>query len=294
MAASRGHIAGVYYAQIGFRDSNGYFKGTQSSPDSVANGTTTSAYKLLGPVSATALQPTYQIAEFFGAQAYLGSVDLGASAFGGFEITLSAHDDTFHSYISKTAVDSTIASAYSVTAPNTGLSSPPQFFLILSMGYQKEDGTNWFIHYIYNNVQFRRGNLGAASNQGGTNPNPLTYAVRLARSTRTLFGYLYSATTLAVANNSDVMTEYKTQYAITATCLVGDGTVGAAGTELQLPYLPATSDATGAASNVITKGGVLQAASSVSTTTGKVTYAAAPAAATVNIVVPTTAFVASP
>lgn len=293
MTGTRGHIAGVYHAQIGFRDSNGYFKGTDETPDVVANGTTLSAYKLLGPVSATPLSPTYDIAEFFGGQTYLGSVDMGASAFGGFEITLSGHDDTFHSYVSATAIDTTIASVYSVTAPNVGLTAPPQMYLILTMGYQKEDGTNWFIHYIYNNVQIRRGNLGAASNATGTNPNPLTYAVRVARSSRTLFGYLYSATTLAVANDLDILTEYKTQYPISVTCFTGNGTIGAAGSEIQLPYLPATSDATGAASNVITKDGVLQAATSVATATGLVTYAAAPAAATINEIVYTTNFVAA-
>ena len=293
MAASRGHIAGVYRAQIGFRDSNGYFKGTDSTPDVVSNGTTLSSYHLLGPVSATAFQPTYERAEFSGGQAYLGSRDLGISAFGSFDITLSGHDDTFNTYANATSPDVTIASAYSVTAFNSGLVSPPQMYLILTLGYQKEDGTNWYIHYIYNNVQIRRSNPGAASNQGGTNPNAQTYTVILARSSRTLFGYPYSTTTLGVVDNLDVMMEYKTQYPISVTVFTGNGTVGASGTDLQLPYKPATSDATGAASNVITKDGVLQAASAVSTTDGKVAYASAPANATINVIVYTTNFVAT-
>lgn len=281
MAATRGHIAGVYRAFVGFRDSNGYFKGTDSTPNVVANNTTLSAYHLLGPVSATALAPTYERADFFGAQSYLGSSDLGAISFGTFELTLSAHDDTFNAYISGTAVDATIDSAGSVTAPSTGQVSPPQMYLCLTMGYQQESGTNGYIHYIYNNVQIRRGNLGSASNSGGTNPNAQTYTITCARSTRTIFGYLYSATTLAVADNSDIMTEYKTSTPISVTTYVGDNSE----TDVTLPYLPANSGATGAAYNVITKDGVLQAASSVSTSTGVVAFAAAPAAATIVVIV---------
>lgn len=294
MAATRGHIAGVYHAQICKRSANGYPHGTAADPDSVANGTIMSAYKLLGPVSATAPSPTYETAEFFGGQTYLGSADLGATAFGAFEITLSGHDDTFHALVTDTSVDTTVASAYSLTGYNAGLTAPPQLFLILTMGYQKEDGTNWYIHYIYNNVQLRPGNLGSASNSGGTNPNPNTYSVRVARSARTIFGYLYEDTTLAVANNLDIMTVYKTQYPISVTSFIGDGTVGTTGgNELPLPYLPATSDATGAATNVITKNGALQAATTVATATGLVTYTSVSAAATENVLVYTTNFVAA-
>lgn len=294
MGASRGHLAGFYHAQVLKRSGTGYPRGTVADPDSVANGTVMSAYKLLGPVNATAPSPTYETAEFFGGQTYLGSADLGATSFGAFEITLSAHDDTFHALVTRTGVDTTIASAYSVTGYNAGLVAPPQLFLILAMGYQKEDGTNWLAHYIYNNVQIRPGNLGSASNSGGTNPNPNTYSVRIARSARTIFGYQYGDTTLDVANDLDIMTLYKTQYPVSVTSFIGDGTIGTTGgNELQLPYLPATSDATGAATNVITKNGALQAATTVATATGLVTYSSVPAAGTENVLVYTTNFVAA-
>lgn len=294
MAATRGHIAGVYHAQICKRSGSGYPHGTAADPDTVANGTVMSAYKLLGAVSATAPAPTYETAEFFGGQTYLGSADLGATAFGAFEITLSAHDDTFHALVTNTAVDTTIASANSVTAYNAGLTSPPQLFLILTLGYQKEDGTNWHIHYIYNNVQIRPGNLGSASNSGGTNPNPNTYSVRIARSARTIFGYLYEDTTLAVADDLDIMTVYKSQRPIHVVSFIGDGTVGTTGgDELPLPYLPVSSDATGALRNVITKDGALQAATTVATATGLVTYTTISANATENVLVYETNFVSA-
>lgn len=289
MAASRGHIAGVFHAQIGFRDSNGYFKGTDSTPDVVADNTTLHAYKLLGLVSATAPVPSYVVADFFGGQTYLGSMDLGVESYGAFEITLSGHDDTFHAYITNSAVDTTIDSAGSVVGANSGLVAPPQMYLILTLGYQKEDGTNMFLNLIYNNVQIRHGNLGSASGAGGTNPNPNTYTVRQALSARTLFGYAYGDTALTIANDLDTMTVYKSTKPISITCFVGDNSE----TDVQLLYLPANSGATGAAYNVITKNGVLQAAASVSTTTGIVAFAAAPAQQAIVEIVYGTNFVAA-
>lgn len=285
MGATAGHQAGFYHAQVCYRDSvNGYPTGTTANWAAASNGTTTHAYRLIKPVSATALAPTYETAEFRGGQEWLGSYDLGLSGAGVFELTLSAHDDTFHSMITSTSVDTTIASSYSVTAPNVGLQRPPQMFLILSVGYQKTDGTNWYMHYAYSNVQIRRGSIGAAGMAGGENPNPLTYTVRVSRSTRTIFGYLFSGTTLGVTNNSDISVEYKTEYPISVSTYKDD----ASATSFVVGYRPVDSEHAGAV-NSFTKQGAINHAnvSGFSTTTGATTHTAGTAADTWVVVYPT-------
>ena len=97
-----------------------------------------------------------------------------------------------------------------------------------------------------------------------------------------------------IANDLDIMTVYKTQHPISVTSFIGDGTVGTTGgNELPLPYLPTTSDATGAATNVITKDGAVATVGSVATATGLVTYSSVPTSATENVLVYPTNFVAA-
>ena len=278
MAATKGHLAGFYEAQICYRDTvNGYPTGTTANWAGASNGTVTHAYRLFKPVSASALAPTYDTAEFRGGQGWLGSVDLGLSTIGTFEMTLSGHDDTFHSIVSGSSVDTTIASSYSVTAPNVGLQRPPQLYLILTVGYQKEDGTNWFMHYGYSNVQIRRGSYGQANMSGGENPNPLTYTVRVSKSSRTMFGYPFSSTTLAVTDNSDIGVEYKTENRISISTYKDDG----AATSFVVGYRPINSENAGAV-NSFTKNGAINhtGVSGFSTTTGATTHTAGTAADT--------------
>jgi hypothetical protein len=66
----------------------------------------------------------------------------------------------------------------------------------------------------------------------------------------------------------------------------------AAATTTTLPYLPTSSDATGAATNSITVAGATTAVTSISTSTGVVTFASAPASAAIAVIAYPTAYVA--
>jgi hypothetical protein len=145
----RGHLAGFYHAQFWKRDSAGYPVGVVADPNNISNGTTSHSYLLTGPVEASAPQPTRERATFRGGQAYLGAKDLGVSDFGQFDLTLSAIDDVFNTHIRRGAVDTTIASARRIHAPNTQ-GAPVQGGLMLTTSIQDVDtGASEWMHIIY-------------------------------------------------------------------------------------------------------------------------------------------------
>jgi hypothetical protein len=269
-----GHIAGFYHAQFCLRDSSGYPFGTVTDPDSAPNGTTTHAHKLIAPVEASALTFEREIATFRGGQSILGRRQLGVSEIGAFEITLSAFDETLHALISGSAVDTSIASAHSVTTPNARRSDPPQGMLLLTLGFETAAGVNKYITYAYHNVQISEAAAGAASQDGGENPLPARYTVTVSAAERTFFGLPYSATTLGAADNSDLFVRYVTAKPISVTTYKA----AAGATSFTLGCRPVTDDHAGTRT-VFTKNGAAAHAdvTGVSTTTGVVTINAASA-----------------
>ncbi len=270
-----GHIAGFYHALWMYRDENGYPAGIEADLTAAANGTTTHARKLPGPVEATAMQVTREQATFRGGQKILGKRQLGVSEISPFDLTLAAYDPVWHAMISRNAVDTAIASANVVSAPNLGEGDPPQGMLLLEVGYTTEDNVNKYLTYAYHNVQISPSSMGSASQQGGENPNPLQYTVTPQSADRTFFGLPFSATDLAVVENNDYFVEYETLKPISVTTYKAAG----AATTFTLGYLPVSGEHAGAR-NVFTKNGA-QAHSDVSglsTSTGAVTIGAATAA----------------
>lgn len=270
-----GFFAGAYEAQWCFRSSAGYPMGTQSSPDSVANATTTHAYRLKGFIEATMPQATYEEATFRGGMKPLGRVMLGTAELPSFDLRLAAHDPTWHSYINGNATDATTGgTANLLSAPNSNRATPPQGMLFLTTGLTTEAGAQRYVTYLFHNVMIRK--VEQAINQsGGENPRPLVYRVTPQQSTRTALGYLFSATSLAVEDNSDYYTEWETGYRVGFTTYVADGTA----TTFTLGYRPLTSDNDGSL-NVFTRNGAsgASAVSGVDTTTGAVTMSAGSAA----------------
>lgn len=269
MAAGAGHLAGFYYAQIMFRDSEGYPMGNLATPNSPVNGTAYHAYKLTGPVSCTAPAPTRELATFRGGMAILGQRALGTTDFGTFEMVLSAYDEVFEAYVSGASNDTTNGGSANVLgAPNTENINLPQFHLVLTAGWQDSSGTNRFMHWMYPNVQIYPAQV-SVTQDGGTNPNAVTYTVVPSTSTRTTLGYLFSATSVAVTNSRDVVTRWRTDYPVSFTTYVDDGE----STSFAVGYRPAVGDHDGS-NNVFTTEGV-DANSSVSgfsTTTGATTH----------------------
>ncbi len=268
-----GHIAGAYHAQWCFRNSDGYPMGTQSSPDSVANGTTTHARKLTGLVEAAAMQISRETATFKGGQALLGKRQLGVSDLGDFMLKLSAYDPIWHAFINRNAVDTTTVTGNVLSAPNLGEGDPPQGMLLLTTGYTPIGGANKFLTYAYHNVQISPTNLGGASQGGGENPNPLEYTVTALPADRTFLGLPFADTDLVVVDNTDWYTLYESQYPVGLTTYVALGSA----TSFILGYRPKSSDVA-QARNSFTKNGAISAPTSCNTTTGSVVIPSATAA----------------
>jgi len=270
-----GHIAGFYHAQFCLRSSEGYPFGTETDPDNVANGTTTHAHKLIAPVEASALAFEREIATFRGGQKIIGRRQLGVSEISAFEITVSAFDEAFHALVTGSAVDTSIASANSVTTPNVMRGDPPQGMLLLTLGFQTAAGVNKYITYAYHNVQISEAAAGGASQDGGENPLPTRYTVTVSSAERTFFGLPYSDTDLGAADDSDLFVRYVTAKPISVTTYKATG--GA--TSFTLGYRPVSSDHAGSR-NVWTKNGATAHSdvTGVNTATGVVTINAASAA----------------
>lgn len=282
---------GMYYIQVGFRDSNGYFKGIQTVPDTVADNTTSNSYVLFNPVDFTHPAPTFELATDQGGQKIRAQADLGASNFGEGSFTLSEFDDTFHAYIRGVTVDASTMSGWRQVGGSINTVVAPHFFLIASMQIQvvATDGTSTskWSHWVYPNVQIRPA-YPSGSQSGGVNPNPLSYTFVPSTASRGLDGRLFSATSMALTDDSDTVYRIQSANAIAATMYTKDG----ATTTFTLGYRPSTSDATGAATNSITNNGTTLSVTTVNTTTGVVTLSAAGTASDIVIVVYETAFTA--
>lgn len=271
--ATAGHIAGFYHAQIAFRDSAGYPMGADSSPNTVAVGETKHAYKLTGPVAATAPQVTREIATFRGGQVIQGQRAMGVSDFGTFELTLSAFDETFNAYISGSTVDVTTVTDLAQYAPNSLNPALPQFILLLTMGFQDTSGANKYTTYVYPNVQISPA-IPGATQDGGENPGALTYTVTPSASTRAASGHLFSAMGLGVTDNKEIVYAIRYDYPVSITTYIQE----TAATSFVLGYRPISTEHAGAINSFTTNGVTTHAnVSGVDGTTGAVTITAATA-----------------
>ena len=103
-----------------------------------------------------------------------------------------------------------------------------------------------------------------------TNDTPYTYNIVPSASTSSGIGYAISAMGMGLDDDTDIRLKGITDYPLALTTYVDDGSTGS----YTLGYLPTSSDATGAAGNILTNDGVLTAVTSVVTTTGVVTQTA--------------------
>lgn len=274
-AASAGMIAGFYRAWVAYRNSSGYPMGQDASPNTVSNGEVKHPYLIPGMVDVGAPTPTRAIAQRRAGQVVTGQKALGTTDLGNFSFTLADYDETFHNMVTGATIDTALATDVAITAPNALNPDPPSLVLGLSMGFQRVDGTDEYLTWIYGNVQITApAGVGATQNDG-VNPNPLQYTVIPRSTTRTPMGYLYSATALAVYNNADIAVGLRYTYPFCLSTYIDDGSA----TTFAVGYRPVSSDNAGVV-NMFTKNGVQNhtGVSGFSVTTGATTHTAGSAA----------------
>jgi hypothetical protein len=260
---------GAYYLQIARRDANGYPKGIVSDPDTVANDTTMHAYLMSNIISFTPPVPTRELATDRGGQTIRAQADMGVSDFGIATVELSEFDDVFNSYITNTGVEATNPSGFRQAAMNVNNVDVPSWFVVATAQVQSRSGstiTKKYRHWVLPNAQIRPATP-AISQNGGVNPNPLSYEIVPNTSYRTLTGELFSATDMSVEFDNDIMYTILSTYPIGITSYTGNN---ATPETFILGYRPLTTQAT-TSDKLLTQNGVADTISTLSVTTGVVT-----------------------
>lgn len=272
---SSNFVYGLYYLQIGFRSSAGYFMGQISTPDAPTVNTTSHSYVVFNPVSFEHPSPTRTEWTDFGGQSIRAQKLGGVESLGSGTFTLSEYDNTLHAMIASTAIDTTTVTDWEQTPSNINAVNLPAFLMIVSTKSQVVNDVTGVVsdkwnHWVYPNVQIAV-NPPNASQSGGVNPNPVSFTYTPSFSGRRWDGRTFLAASPTVVGNKDMRYQIVSDYPLTGTTYIRNG----AATTFSLGYRPKASTATGTADNSVTNQGVTEAVTSISTTTGLVTMSAA-------------------
>lgn len=269
---------GMYYVQIAVRDSNGYAKGTQTSPDSVANNTTMNPLVLDTGISFTPPTPTFATFVERGGQQILSQASMGVSELGTATLELTAFNDVLHALITSSVVDAGTPTGWRQVGFNVNNVAPRDFIVMLTMRGNSRSGSTLsskWEHWIMPNCQIRPA-IPSGSQNDGTNPNPVSYSIVPNTSSRAaITGELFSATAMALTGNADSFYHIESSNRITWTSYTATGSANPE--TFTTAYKPLTSEAT-TTDKVLTEQGVSDTITAFSTSTGVVTTATAGAA----------------
>lgn len=268
MPGQRGHRGGLYHALFMRRNSQGYPCGMVADPESIANGTTMHARRLIAPINSSGLRYTRNQINWVGGMGLQGSQPTGIVGAPTFDFALTAHDEVWEALFTRTAIDETIATDYPVTAANIQQTVPVDGMLILSVGETPIGGTFGYRHFMYPNITIAKADDGEGNQTTGDNPLGARYNVTVNMAERTPFGLLFEDTSLGVENDIDGLVKWRTRWPIHVTSYKGVDSA----TSFVLGYKPINTEHAGA-KNVFTQDGALAHAdvSGVSDSTGAVT-----------------------
>jgi hypothetical protein len=260
-------------AIFGTRSTTGYFRGQDTTPDSPVQNTVNSGLVVEGITftPGVRINPVVTIA---GGQQILGRVVLPASDYGtpGYDVPY-LHDIFSSIFIRKSTIDSATLGRH--TTGDNALQNVfvPSFVRFLVHIQDEVTGAEAWENISYLNARNRETTPGGAGRVTGDveNPNPFAYTAELTPALRDITGVLLTALSIGSVGGKDVMTRTISDNQTHVVNVVMDGIA----TTIQLPFLPLSSDATGTGANIVTINGVPTAVTSISTSTGLVTLAAA-------------------
>lgn len=270
-------MAGLYNGVIGKRDQNGYAKGTLASPNAGTSGDSVVTHALFieHPVQVDA--PTgerIRVDEFSG-QKPRGVMDLGAGPMQAFNTIFARNDESLNAIADGSATNTTQISGVTQGGENIIPETLNDMFQFWTMGGQLVSDTgvrsSIYGHWWYPYVTMSLVPTGIAQQTSSAqNPNNATYSSNPNLSTKLPTGGLLSE--LSVGYTENVRHKMRsTEKLWMVTTAIMDGT----DTTIQLLWLPKYSDASTGGRNLIMKNGTATAVTSVNTTTGLVTLAAA-------------------
>lgn len=268
MSVKKGSLVGCQYAQIWLAGSNGYAYGTAG--DGMAQGATSHAHLLAYPVSAQVPNPARVVTNLQGGNRWLGQVQWGIGEVGNFPLVLENIDADAFALLTASAVDATTNTRWRQFTDNKNNPTLPQVGLMLSTLFQSReagsDGANYWINYIIPRCQIDVNfpQMGyQAEGQVNCNVAPTMSELRPDGT---------ALTALSAKNNRLIMYAIVTPKPLGLTTFIADATL----TTFTLGYKPTSNIVTlNAAAVQLAINGTLTAASSVNTSTGAVTLAAA-------------------
>ncbi len=274
------------YVTVGKRDSNGYFQGQVSDPDSPGTDVTSSAMKLENITAFDTGAPTLPTINITGGQQTLGKVRLPASELSTPTFQLSEFDEAFHAlFVGNYTNDVSYNTARVIRPLNMYQETFIDTFVRFHIRRTHRTSTAfvqyWDI-YTYLNCTIKQVSGPAVTEQSGnaTNPANIGYELILSSSTRDITGELLSGMTLGAQDDKDVALVHRSLLPLQTTVYNADGIA----VIFTLGFRPSTTDATGAIGNNYTLNGVQASVTSVVIATGVVTISAAGSSADIAIV----------
>lgn len=291
MAGSpRGNVYAFEKALVWRVGANGIAVG-QLDPDALTPSTTSHAYVINGTITASLPDVKFGAAEFRGGGTYEGRADMGLESVGEGTLTVSQMDADLDALLQGGLVDTTSLGGAVISAPNSLNPSARQVGLMLIARHQGREtanaGKNKYLHIIYPLVQMRMitPNL---TQEGGTNPSPVTLKFQPSVAAYFPTGVAFGANQ-GWHQNSEFHLRLVADNPYALTTFVQDG----ADTTYVTGYRPVSNAVAGGnTTNWFTVNGAPTAPTSIDTTTGVVTLAAAGTSGQVAVAMYQTQFVA--
>ncbi len=251
------------------RASSGYYMGQASNPESVSNGTTTSAYVYKYPVDVQALGLTYATRTGKGGGSVWTTKVSGVSAVNNSPMNLSALDTDLEALFTSSAVDTTTNSNYSTIVRNTNNKTLQPFGGIFHIQLDYDDGSSKWLNLVKLNVQVTKTTGSTFGFGEGENPSPLAYELVHAQSAKNIFGQNFASANARPTNDLEYEMVIIGDYRLGLTTYVDDGSA----TSYILGHRPSTSTK---AQHFIFKNGTENSTnvSTINTTTGSVAITA--------------------
>jgi hypothetical protein len=289
MPDTAGNVYLFEHMQVWRVNSSGQAVG-QADPDNFANGATSHAYKLKGPVTANLPQIGYLLTIFKAGGTIQGQADTGVDTIGTFEITLADLDATLSALVQGGLVDTTSLTNATIFGMNDNNPSPNDIGLMLTARYQgraSTPGVNEFLSVVFPLCQARL-RLNSISGEGGVNPNPITMTVTPRMASKFPNAVAFAANQ-GWYDNKSLMYFKSAQWPYSLTVFKQDGVDDTYVTGYRGK---SSAVATGNTTNWFTIGGTPTAPTSYDPATGVVTLAAAGSAAVIATALYQTGFVA--
>lgn len=284
----KGFLAGFPYAQVWTVDDDGYAKGQQSDPNSVSDGTTTHAMLMKDTKTAGFTPPTRNVLHITGGDTWRGSFMFGIGSIDPFDLSLAYLDADLVALLTGSSVDQTTNAEWSVFGMDYNETDLVQVGLMLQTNFQSKEtatlGANRWLNIIFPKCQISPN----WPPLGWQAEAPLTYRVQPTMTSKWPNGDAFDSNQ-GWEDNQAVAMGIITDYPLALTTYVADGVA----TTFTAGYRPISSTVTiNNTPNHFAVNGTPTALSSIVTTTGIATLAAAGSASDIDVLMYETKFVA--